>query len=58
MEIYKEMFKLLNTLTIISSYFVNLFIMYFCDLKDLLIANIICLVFVNIIVLAVAFLID
>lgn len=58
LKIYRELFKVLNTILITTSYFINLIAMFFYDLKVVLIGNIICFVGINIILLMVVFLTD
>ena len=58
LKIYRELFKVLNTILIITSYFINLIAMFFYDLKVVLIGNIVCFVGINIILLMIVFLTD
>ena len=58
LKIYRELFKVLNTILIITSNFINLISMFFYDLKVVLIGNIVCFVGINIILLMIVFLTD
>lgn len=54
----KYVYKLINKIMIITMYFVNLILMFNYDVKELFIANIVVLTTINIITLAIIFLME